>query len=137
MRRCTYILYLCNTQKVSFPLRFVDRDMVMRYHWGLGIGHVYAHVQSPIEDGESDSDQPVSEEQLELAQAEPVTRVTTNNSSAALGDDTEMFDVEPGCEGLEDELDDNSNDGCRSSGLDDDSVWSDDVDDSASDYYTF
>ena len=23
--------------------RFVDRDMVMRYHWGLGVGHVYAH----------------------------------------------------------------------------------------------
>jgi hypothetical protein len=23
--------------------RFVDRDMVMRYHWGLGIGHVYSH----------------------------------------------------------------------------------------------
>ena len=24
-------------------LRFVDRDMVMRYHWGLAAGHVYAH----------------------------------------------------------------------------------------------
>jgi hypothetical protein len=23
--------------------RFVDWDMVMRYHWGLGIGHVYSH----------------------------------------------------------------------------------------------
>jgi hypothetical protein len=23
--------------------RFVDRDMVMRYHWGLGVGHVYGH----------------------------------------------------------------------------------------------
>ena len=22
---------------------FVDRDMVMRYHWGLGVGHTYAH----------------------------------------------------------------------------------------------
>lgn len=22
--------------------RFADRDMLMRYHWGLGIGHVYA-----------------------------------------------------------------------------------------------
>ena len=26
-------------------LRFVDRDMVVRYHWGLGIGHVYSHGQ--------------------------------------------------------------------------------------------
>lgn len=24
-------------------LRFADRDMVMRYHWGLGIGHAYSH----------------------------------------------------------------------------------------------
>ena len=22
---------------------FVDRDMLMRYHWGLGVGHTYAH----------------------------------------------------------------------------------------------
>ena len=21
----------------------MDRDMVMRYHWGLGVGHVYSH----------------------------------------------------------------------------------------------
>lgn len=27
--------------------RFVDRDMIMRYHWGLGVGHVYAHDQTP------------------------------------------------------------------------------------------
>ena len=24
-------------------VRFVDRDMVMRYHWGLAVGHAYAH----------------------------------------------------------------------------------------------
>lgn len=24
--------------------RFVDRDMVMHYHWGLVVGHVYTHV---------------------------------------------------------------------------------------------
>ena len=23
--------------------RFVDRDMFMRYEWGLGVGHTYAH----------------------------------------------------------------------------------------------
>ena len=26
--------------------RFVDCDMFMRYHWGLGVGHVYTHNQS-------------------------------------------------------------------------------------------
>lgn len=25
--------------------RFVDRDMLMRYHWGLGIGHTYSHAE--------------------------------------------------------------------------------------------
>jgi hypothetical protein len=24
-------------------VRFADRDMLMRYHWGLGIGHMYSH----------------------------------------------------------------------------------------------
>lgn len=24
-------------------VRFADRDMLMRYHWGLGIGHTYSH----------------------------------------------------------------------------------------------
>ena len=23
--------------------RFADRDMIMRYHWGIGIGHTYSH----------------------------------------------------------------------------------------------
>ncbi|RDB25047.1 hypothetical protein Hypma_007810 [Hypsizygus marmoreus] len=29
--------------KMYFVNRFVDRDMVMRYYWGLGVGHVYSH----------------------------------------------------------------------------------------------
>jgi len=24
-------------------VRFVDRDMIMRYHWGLAVGHTYSH----------------------------------------------------------------------------------------------
>jgi len=28
--------------------RFVDRDMVMRYHWGLGIGHLYSRMGSSV-----------------------------------------------------------------------------------------
>ena len=23
--------------------RFVDRDMMIRFHWGLGVGHLYCH----------------------------------------------------------------------------------------------
>ena len=36
--------------------RFVDRDMLMRYHIGLGVGHMYAPFQSPDQpttDGQS------------------------------------------------------------------------------------
>lgn len=33
--------------------RFVDRDMVMRYHWGLAIGHVYTHRQRSTHAGVS------------------------------------------------------------------------------------
>ena len=28
--------------------RFVDRDMVMRYYWGMGVGHAYSHEQTAI-----------------------------------------------------------------------------------------
>ena len=27
--------------------RFVDRDMLLRYYWGMGIGHTYAHIKPP------------------------------------------------------------------------------------------
>lgn len=34
--------------------RFVDRDMIMRFYWGLGVGHIYSHKDtitvSPSED---------------------------------------------------------------------------------------
>ena len=43
---------------------FVDRDMVMRYHWGLGVGHVYSHsdctgngiIQNQTADGEHEQE---------------------------------------------------------------------------------
>jgi hypothetical protein len=28
--------------------RFVDPDMLMRYHWGLGIGHIYSHGRTEV-----------------------------------------------------------------------------------------
>jgi hypothetical protein len=30
-----------------FSSRFADRDMLMRYHWGVGIGHTHAHSNAP------------------------------------------------------------------------------------------
>jgi hypothetical protein len=29
--------------------RFVDRDMVMRYYWGMGVGHAYSHEQTAFD----------------------------------------------------------------------------------------
>lgn len=26
---------------------FADRDILMRYHWGMGVGHTYAHAMTP------------------------------------------------------------------------------------------
>jgi hypothetical protein len=40
--------YLNITELVA--RRFVDRDMVMRYHWGLAVGHVYTHGQTTSKD---------------------------------------------------------------------------------------
>ncbi|KAF5314748.1 hypothetical protein D9611_007063 [Ephemerocybe angulata] len=33
--------------KEYYVNRFVDRDMIMRYHWGLGVGHKYSHKDAP------------------------------------------------------------------------------------------
>jgi hypothetical protein len=44
--------------------RFVDRDMMMRYYWGHGIGHTYAHhTRDPLPGSESEPGQhvPVSD----------------------------------------------------------------------------
>ncbi|KJA27429.1 hypothetical protein HYPSUDRAFT_130944 [Hypholoma sublateritium FD-334 SS-4] len=35
-----------NDWKSYYANRFADRDMAMRYHWGLGIGHTYSHKQN-------------------------------------------------------------------------------------------
>jgi hypothetical protein len=31
------------TLRMLSLIRFVDRDMLMRFHWGLGVGHLYSH----------------------------------------------------------------------------------------------
>lgn len=36
-------VYICVLKRSQLILRFVDRDMLMRYHFGLGVGHIYSH----------------------------------------------------------------------------------------------
>jgi hypothetical protein len=33
------------SQLIPHMCRFADCDMLMRYHWGLGIGHTYSHTK--------------------------------------------------------------------------------------------
>ena len=40
--------------------RFVDHDMLMRYHWGLGVGHAYSHVRNCSEH----NDEPIMPQDL-------------------------------------------------------------------------
>ena len=45
---CLYS-FVFRTPTQLMVTRFVDRDMLMRYHWGLGIGHSYTHTKRPSE----------------------------------------------------------------------------------------
>ena len=36
--------------------RFADNDMVMRYHYGLGVGHTYAHPRTSSNSGFNQTD---------------------------------------------------------------------------------
>ncbi|KJA18100.1 hypothetical protein HYPSUDRAFT_145489 [Hypholoma sublateritium FD-334 SS-4] len=44
-----------NDWKGYYANRFADRDMAMRYHWGLGIGHTYSHGRSVPSQHDSDT----------------------------------------------------------------------------------
>ncbi|KIJ59550.1 hypothetical protein HYDPIDRAFT_33080 [Hydnomerulius pinastri MD-312] len=44
--------------KYYYANRFVDRDMLLRYHWGLGISHIYSHVRDNSRVNSSDDMHP-------------------------------------------------------------------------------
>lgn len=74
-------------------VRFADRDMLMRYHWGLGIGHVYAqesklqqNSQAATPDGEADGTNMLDDEESADARHQAVT----------LGEDIQDPDFELG-----------------------------------------
>ena len=57
-------------------VRFADCDMLLRYHWGLAVGHTYTHGQVPLEriarqdigpvEEESDIEEPETQEDGEM-----------------------------------------------------------------------
>ena len=88
---------------------FVDRDMLMRYWWGLGIGHKYAHTSTPQPtettgepdegdcqaEGDNDKILAVATEDLELGMDE--------RENEDLGEGFDLYEHE---EGFGDEPDD-------------------------------
>ena len=48
------IISLNEPKYLSFS--FVDRDMLMRYHWGFGVGHAYADNNIDLPDETMDND---------------------------------------------------------------------------------
>ncbi|KAF6747597.1 hypothetical protein DFP72DRAFT_972254 [Ephemerocybe angulata] len=74
--------------------RFVDRDMLMRYHWGLGVGHRYSHKDAPVKgtseaSSSADSDPSEIEEDVPVSDAqdpEPEDATDSDHASDGLDD---------------------------------------------------
>jgi hypothetical protein len=97
---------------------FVDRDMLMRYHWGLGIGHVYAHdiVANGVTDGslsKSTAEEPVIlaglDVELETQGSAPEPLHVCPTDDADGSDDSD--DPELGMENRDDDNWDSDDDG--------------------------
>ena len=41
-------IYHCNLRLMPYN-SFSDRDLLMRYHWGMGVGHIHAHGLAEVE----------------------------------------------------------------------------------------
>ncbi|KJA21107.1 hypothetical protein HYPSUDRAFT_141225, partial [Hypholoma sublateritium FD-334 SS-4] len=68
--------------------RFADRDMVMRYHWGLGIGHTYSHgPKNPSQENLAQS------QSIEDSEAEEEAELLESDHSTTAG--AEVDEEEP------------------------------------------
>ena len=90
-------------------VRFADRDMLIRYHWGLGIGHIHSqaheHYSHPTQAGShsilADLIEPddTSEEQTNDPDLHPMGWDDDNDKEGPM--DSEVEDPELGLEELE------------------------------------
>jgi hypothetical protein len=76
--------------------RFVDRDMLMRYHVGLGVGHVYAHRSSTTESDQAVKDSS-QEEDMETSNPESVEAEGEDRAGSTTSSDS-IVDSESGSE---------------------------------------
>ena len=68
------MIYLLMIYLLMIVQRFVDRDMLMRYHWGLGVGHTYSHVSDHSEpNDESITPQVLHAQSLQADALDPVS----------------------------------------------------------------
>jgi hypothetical protein len=115
----TYLLVLTSL----YPHRFSDRDLLMRYHWGLGIGHFHAHQLASTSGCASDlaeDAQDIQVPDMELQETSAESPAQASDQASDVGfesdnpelcledrdsegwDDIEMDDIEDG-DGDEDE----------------------------------
>jgi hypothetical protein len=112
----TYLLVLISL----YPARFSDRDLLMRYHWGLSVGHFHAHQPASTSGRVSDlaeDAQDIQVPDMELQEALRESLEQANDRGSDVGyesdnpelcledrdlegwDDIEMDDVEDEDEG--------------------------------------
>lgn len=78
---------------------FVDRDMMMRHYWGLGVGHTYARISTVtarslyLKTHPQCQSETQSQHQSEMRSTaeEPVERRTDEDEESELGDDDMVF----------------------------------------------
>lgn len=82
--------------------RFVDRDMVMRYHRGLAIGHIYSH--GPVSDTGASTSQPSAAKDGLEPELDAATDVNPDSHFPHHNNDSDTEDPELSFEGREGEL---------------------------------
>jgi hypothetical protein len=78
--------------------RFVDRDMLMRYHWGLGVGHVYSRIDESSQPIVAASEQLIDDHTGDLCSIQEPSSVTTGGlqtTSTALQNPEKELRQEP------------------------------------------
>ncbi|KAG2741806.1 hypothetical protein P692DRAFT_201726163 [Suillus brevipes Sb2] len=71
-----------------FINRFVDRDMFMRYQWGLGIGHTYTHASHKYTDTTADFED-LEREEVDFDQDQDMHHSDGEASDSDLGSDSD------------------------------------------------
>lgn len=78
---------------IKISARFVDRDMIMRYHWGKGIGHKYAwEGEAVLHDPSAISTSATTS--LALEEGRTQARLPMEASCQGQADEDEMVDME-------------------------------------------